>query len=59
MRLRRAEGEKPEFAHTLNGSGLAIGRTIIAILENFQRQDGSVEIPEALRPYFGAAEIRK
>ncbi len=59
IRLRRAEREKPEFAHTLNGSGLAIGRTIIAILENFQRQDGSVEIPEALRPYFGAAEIRK
>jgi seryl-tRNA synthetase len=59
VRLRRAEGEKPEFVHTLNGSGLAIGRTIIAILENFQRQDGSVEIPEALRPYFGAGEIRK
>jgi seryl-tRNA synthetase len=59
VRLRRAEGEKPEFVHTLNGSGLAIGRTIIAILENFQRQDGSVEIPEALRPYFWAGEIRK
>jgi seryl-tRNA synthetase len=59
VRLRRAEGEKPEFVHTLNGSGLAIGRTMIAILENYQRQDGSVEIPEALRPHFGAAEIRK
>jgi seryl-tRNA synthetase len=59
IRFRRAEGEKPEFAHTLNGSGLAIGRTLVAILENHQREDGSVEIPEALRPYFGASEIRR
>jgi seryl-tRNA synthetase len=58
IRLRRAEGEKPEFVHTLNGSGLPIGRTLVAILENYQRADGSVEIPEALWPYFGAAEIR-
>jgi seryl-tRNA synthetase len=58
IRFRRVEGEKPEFVHTLNGSGLAIGRTLVAILENFQRKDGSVEIPEALRPYFGASEIR-
>jgi seryl-tRNA synthetase len=58
IRLRRAEREKPEFVHTLNGSGLAIGRTLIAVLENYQQADGSVEIPEALRPYFGAAEIR-
>jgi seryl-tRNA synthetase len=58
IRFRRAEGEKPEFVHTLNGSGLAIGRTLVAILENFQREDGSVEIPEALCPYFGASEIR-
>jgi len=58
IRFRRAEGEKPEFVHTLNGSGLAIGRTLVAVLENFQRADGSVEIPQALRPYFGAAEIR-
>ena len=58
IRLRRAEGEKPGFVHTLNGSGLPIGRTLVAILENYQRTDGSVEIPEALRPYFGAAEIR-
>jgi seryl-tRNA synthetase len=58
IRFRRAEGEKPEFLHTLNGSGLPIGRTIVAILENYQREDGSVAIPEALRPYFGAAEIR-
>ncbi|MGH9368304.1 MAG: serine--tRNA ligase [Thermoanaerobaculia bacterium] len=58
IRFRRAEGEKPEFVHTLNGSGLAIGRTLVAILENFQRADGSVEIPEALRPYFEGEEIR-
>jgi seryl-tRNA synthetase len=59
IRFRPAEGEKPEFVHTLNGSGLPIGRTLVAILENYQREDGSVEIPEALRPYFGASEIRK
>jgi seryl-tRNA synthetase len=58
IRFRRAEGEKPEFAHTLNGSALAVGRTLVAVLENCQREDGSIEIPEALRPYFGAAEIR-
>jgi len=58
IRFRRAEGEKPEFVHTLNGSGLAIGRTLVAVLENYQRADGSVEIPPALRPYFGADEIR-
>ncbi len=58
IRFRRAEGEKPEFVHTLNGSGLAIGRTLVAVLENFQRADGSIEIPEALRPYFGGDEIR-
>jgi seryl-tRNA synthetase len=59
IRFRRAEGEKLEFVHTLNGSGLAIGRTLVAILENYQREDGSVQIPEALRPYFGGDEIRK
>ena len=60
IRFRRAEGEKPEFVHTLNGSGLPIGRTIVAILENYQRADGSVEIPEALRPYMrGRTEIRR
>ena len=53
IRFRRAESEKPEFVHTLNGSGVAIGRTIVAILENYQRQDGSVGIPEALVPYMG------
>ena len=58
IRFRRAEGDKPEFVHTLNGSGLPVGRTIVAILENYQRADGSVEIPEALRPYMrGQTEI--
>jgi len=59
IRFRRAGGAKPEFVHTLNGSGLAIGRTWIAILENFQQADGSVLIPEALRPYMGGLEIIK
>jgi seryl-tRNA synthetase len=58
IRFRRAEGEKPEFVHTLNGSALPIGRTLVAILENFQRKDGSVAVPESLRSYFGASEIR-
>jgi seryl-tRNA synthetase len=53
IRFRRAGGAKPEFVHTLNGSGLAVGRTWIAILENFQQADGSVLIPEALQPYMG------
>ncbi|HKD17914.1 MAG TPA: serine--tRNA ligase [Thermoanaerobaculia bacterium] len=60
IRFRRAEGEKPEPVHTLNGSGLPVGRTIVAILENYQRADGSVEIPEVLRPYMrGQTEIRR
>jgi seryl-tRNA synthetase len=48
---------KPEFAHTLNGSGLAVGRTLIAILENYQQEDGSVIVPEALRPYMDGREV--
>ena len=56
IRFRRAGGGKPEYAHTLNGSGLAVGRTWLAILENYQQADGSVVIPEALRPYMGGAE---
>jgi seryl-tRNA synthetase len=60
IRFRRAEGDKPDFVHTLNGSALPVGRTIVAILENYQRADGSVEIPEALRPYMrGQTEIRR
>ena len=53
IRFRPGAGAKPEFLHTLNGSGLAVGRTFVAILENFQRADGSVMIPEALRSYMG------
>ncbi|MCB1023220.1 MAG: serine--tRNA ligase, partial [Acidobacteria bacterium] len=56
LRFRRAGGAKPEFAHTLNGSGLAVGRTWIAILENYQQEDGSIEIPEVLRPFMNGAE---
>jgi seryl-tRNA synthetase len=51
MRYRPEPGGKPRFVHTLNGSGLAVGRTLIAVLENYQQADGSVLIPEALRPY--------
>ena len=57
IRFRRAGGAKPEFVHTLNGSGLAIGRTWIAVLENYQQEDGSVIIPEILRPYMGTDRI--
>jgi seryl-tRNA synthetase len=56
----KAKGGKPELAHTLNGSGLALPRTMIAVLENYQNEDGSVTIPEVLRPYMGGIErIRK
>ncbi|HPY36206.1 MAG TPA: serine--tRNA ligase [Clostridia bacterium] len=54
IRFRREEKAKPEFVHTLNGSGVAVGRTLAAILENFQQQDGSVKLPKALVPYMGA-----
>ena len=57
IRFRRAGGAKPEYVHTLNGSGLAVGRTWLAILENYQQPDGSVVIPEALRPYMGVDRI--
>lgn len=56
IRFRREKTGKPEFVHTLNGSGLAIGRTVAAILENYQQEDGSVVIPEVLRPYFGGKD---
>lgn len=52
IRFRRAKGEKAEFVHTLNGSGLAVGRTTAAILENYQTEDGKVEVPEVLKKYF-------
>ena len=56
IRFRDGSG-KPTFAHTLNGSGLAVGRTLVAILENYQREDGSIEIPEVLKNYMGGQEI--
>jgi len=56
IRFRREPKGKPEFVHTLNGSGLAVGRTVSAILENYQQEDGSVVVPEALRPYMGGLE---
>ncbi len=59
IRFRRADGGKPEFVHTLNGSGLAIGRTTAAILENYQQADGSVAVPEALKKYMGCDIIDK
>ena len=56
IRFREDEKGKPEFVHTLNGSGLAVGRTLVAILENYQQEDGSVLIPSVLRPYMGGLE---
>src|SRR5215475_4667078 len=55
-RYRPKEGKGTRFLHTLNGSGLAVGRTLIAVLENYQNEDGSVTIPEALRPYLRGLE---
>ncbi|OCQ23050.1 serine--tRNA ligase [Pseudoalteromonas luteoviolacea] len=58
-RFRRAGEKKPELLHTLNGSGLAVGRTLVAILENYQQEDGSIIVPEALKPYMGGLEVLK
>lgn len=55
-RFRKEAGAKPEFVHTLNGSGLAVGRTLVAVIENYQNEDGSIAVPEALRPYMGGLE---
>ena len=55
-RYRPAGGGKPVYVHTLNGSGLAVGRTLVAVLENYQQADGSVMIPDVLRPYMGGLE---
>ncbi|UIJ37317.1 serine--tRNA ligase [Desulfobaculum bizertense] len=57
MRFRRNGAKKPEFPHTLNGSGLAVGRTFVAVVENYQQPDGSIVIPEILKPYMGGVEI--
>jgi len=59
IRYRETNKDKPQYVHTLNGSGVAIGRTVAAILENYQNEDGTVTIPEALRPYMGGKEIIK
>lgn len=58
-RFRAAAQGKPEFVHTLNGSGLAVGRALVAVLENYQQADGSVVVPEALRPYVGGLTVLK
>ena len=57
-RYRTAQGRN-EFVHTLNGSGLAVGRTLVAVLENCQRADGGIDVPRALRPYLGGLEVLK
>ena len=56
-RWRNPETGKPELLHTLNGSGLAVGRTLLAILENYQQQDGSIVVPEVLAPYMGGITV--
>jgi seryl-tRNA synthetase len=58
-RWRNPETGKPELVHTINGSGLAVGRTLVAILENYQQRDGSVQVPDALRPWMGGVELLK
>ena len=57
IKFRRSPKDKPEFCHTLNGSGLAVGRTVAAILENYQQEDGSVVVPDALVPYMGGVKV--
>ncbi len=58
-RWRNPETGKPELVHTINGSGLAVGRTLVAVIENYQQEDGSIQIPEVLRPYMGGLEVIK
>ncbi len=58
-RYRPATGAKPEFVHTLNGSGLAVGRTLVAVIENYQQEDGSIIVPDVLRGYMGGMEVIK
>ena len=55
-RFRNAQG-KPELVHTLNGSGLAVGRTLVAVMENYQRLDGGIDVPAVLRPYLNGREV--
>jgi seryl-tRNA synthetase len=56
-RWRNPETGKPELVHTVNGSGLAVGRTLVAVLENYQQEDGSIIVPEVLRPYMGGIDV--
>jgi len=56
-RWRNPETGKPELVHTLNGSGLAVGRTLVAVLENYQEADGSIRVPPVLMPYMGGVDI--
>ena len=56
-RFRKEAGARPEFVHTLNGSGLAVGRTLVAVIENYQNEDGSITVPDVLRPYMGGLEV--
>jgi seryl-tRNA synthetase len=56
-RWRNPETGKPELVHTVNGSGLAVGRTMVAVLENYQQEDGSIVVPEVLRPYMGGLKV--
>ncbi len=56
IRFRPEPGARPEYVHTLNGSGLALPRVMIAVIENYQQADGSITVPEVLRPYMGGAE---
>ncbi len=58
-RYRHPETGKPDWVHTLNGSGLAVGRTLIAVMENYQQQDGSIRVPDVLKPYMGGLEVIK
>jgi seryl-tRNA synthetase len=57
IKFRREKGAKAEYIHTLNGSGLALPRVVIAVLENYQQADGSIVVPEVLRPYMGGLEV--
>ena len=56
-RFRRKGVKKPELLHTVNGSGLAVGRTLVAIMENYQQADGSINVPDILQPYMGGLTV--
>ena len=56
-RWRNPETGKPELLHTINGSGLAVGRTLVAVMENYQQEDGRIKVPEALKPYMNNLEF--